>query len=80
MALSVKTKALIMRFVKGISSGIVASMSIMTVSQPEMWADFPTLFNKILLAIVYGAVTGLVLTIQKFLTWDETLPDTASQK
>jgi len=78
--LSFKQKSLLMRFVKGISSGIAAALAVMTYSQPEMWADFPILLTKVGMAAVYGAITGFILTVQKLLTWDDTLPEGTQQK
>ena len=70
--MTTKVKSILIRLLKGTLSGVVGAMSIMTVSQPAMWSDFPVFFQNLLISGAYGAVTGLILAVQKWLTWDET--------
>jgi len=70
--MTTKTKSVLLRLLKGTLSGIVGAMSVMTVSQPALWTEFPLFFQHLLIAGAYGAVTGLILAVQKWLTWDET--------
>ena len=58
-------KSIITRFLKGIIAGAVASMSMVTITQPAIWTDFGTLFNSLGLACAFGGITGLLLALQK---------------
>lgn len=77
--LSVKNKTILMRFVKGILAGVFASLSVMTATQPAVWSDFTKMLSGVGVSIVYGAITGLLLALQKWSNWsDESSPDDTS--
>jgi hypothetical protein len=64
-------KSILIRFLKGAIAGAVASMSMVTIQQPSVWADFGTLFSSLGMAGLFGAITGLLLALQKWATWTE---------
>lgn len=69
--MNTKIKSILMRFLKGIIAGAIASMSMVTITQPTIWADFGTLFNSLGLACAFGGLTGLLLALQKWASWTE---------
>ena len=60
-----------MRFLKGAIAGAIASMGVVTISEPTIWSDFVSIFNSLALAGSYGAITGLLLALQKYNSWIE---------
>ena len=64
-------KSLITRFGKGIIAGAVASMALVTYNTPTIWSDFSSIFNALGIAAVSGAITGLLLALQKWASWKE---------
>jgi hypothetical protein len=66
-----KLRSVLNRFLKGAIAGAVSSMSLVTLNQPSVWSDFSVLFNSLGLACAFGAMTGFLLALQKFASWDE---------
>jgi len=66
-----KYKAILTRFLKGIIAGAVSSMAMVTITQPAIWSDFSTIFNSLGLACAFGAITGLLLALQKWTSWED---------
>lgn len=64
-------KSVVSRFLKGVAAGAVASMGLVTVVQPAVWSDFPALLSSLGLACAYGALTGFLLALHKWVNWDE---------
>lgn len=62
-------KSIITRFLKGAISGAVASMAMVSLTQPTAWVDFNSLLNSLGLACAFGATTGLLLALQKYISW-----------
>jgi len=66
-----KYQAVLMRFMKGMLAGVASSISLVTLQQPTMWSEFKVLLSSLGIAVVFGAITGLVLAIEKSFTWKE---------
>lgn len=66
-----KFRAIVIRFLKGAGAGAVASMMMVTLNQPTIWADFLPLLNSLAMAGVFGAITGLLLALQKWASWSD---------
>ena len=66
-----KLRSVLVRFLKGMLAGASASMALVTLNQPSVWSDFSVLLNSLAIAGVYGAVTGLLLGLNKYATWEE---------
>ena len=66
-----KLKSVLIRFSKGALAGAAASMGLVTLSQPSVWGEFSALLNSLGIAGLYGAVTGALLALQKWATWQE---------
>ncbi len=69
-----QTKAVLLRWFKGALAGAVVSMGIVTIKQPTVWAEFWPLLTQLGIAGLYGALTGLLLALNKWATWTETPP------
>lgn len=69
--MSIKTKAILKRFVKGFVAGAVASMLTVAIPSKLSFPDIKSWFYLMLLAGITGGVTGLLLAIQKALSWKE---------
>ena len=69
--MNLKTKSTLLRLLKGTLSGTTGAILLMIVREPQIWSDFKTILNEMALAGVYGAITGLILAIQKWVTWEE---------
>jgi uncharacterized membrane protein len=65
-----KYKAIVTRFLKGIIAGAVASMGMVALTQPTAWSDFSSLLNTLGMACAFGGITGLLLALQKWASWD----------
>ena len=59
------------RFLKGLIAGAVSSMGMVSYQNPTVWLDFSLIFNALGVAAVAGAITGLLLAIQKWASWEE---------
>lgn len=66
-----KLRSVLGRFLKGAIAGAVASMSLVSLSQPSVWGDFSVLLNSLSIAATYGAITGALLALQKYTSWEE---------
>jgi hypothetical protein len=66
-----KFKAIIQRFLKGIIAGAVASMLMVSITQPTAWVDFNSLLNSLGLACAFGGITGFLLALQKWVSWED---------
>jgi len=66
-----KFNAVLIRFLKGTVAGAVASMSMVTIVQPSIWDDFSGIFSSLAFAGLYGAITGFLLALQKWASWQE---------
>ena len=60
-----------MRFAKGMVAGAVGQMALVSMKTPSVWADLKPLLLSLGLAFVFGALTGLVLALEKWSTWEE---------
>ena len=67
--MSNKTKSIIKRFIKGMLSGAIASMLLVSLVVPSSFGELATIINNLALAGAYGAVTGVLLAIQKMTSW-----------
>ena len=68
-------RSVLLRFLKGILGGAVASMVIVTIKQPVVWTEFLPLLSNLGMAGIYGGITGLLLALEKWSSWSD-LPST----
>lgn len=68
---NMKYSAVLIRFLKGIIAGAVASMGMVTIAQPAVWSSFGSILNSLGLAAAFGGLTGLLLALQKWASWDD---------
>jgi uncharacterized membrane protein len=59
------------RLLKGLIAGSIASMAMITLQTPSVWTDFVPLLNSLAVAGMFGAITGLLLALQKWASWTE---------
>lgn len=69
-----QTKAVLLRFAKGAIAGAVGSMVLVTIKQPSVWTEFLPLLSNLGISGAYGALTGLLLALNKWTTWTEVPP------
>lgn len=69
--MSTKTKSIINRFLKGMLAGVVPAIGAVQLVQPTSWSEIPVMLSNLGLALVYGAITGLVLALLKYVDWKE---------
>jgi len=67
--MNTKITSILTRFLKGIIGGAVAQMMIVSITQPLVWSDYGSMMNSLGLACTFGALTGLLLALQKWAVW-----------
>lgn len=68
-----KIKAILIRFLKGAIAGAVSSMALVTLKQPAVWVDFNLILNSLAIAGTFGAITGLLLAVEKWASWSDSI-------
>lgn len=63
--------AILKRFLKGAIAGAVTSISVVTWNVPTVWSDFQTILNTLGIAAVSGAISGLILALEKWANWSD---------
>lgn len=71
--MSEKTKAILVRLLKGFLSGAVTSMIMVSVVAPSNWKEMATIINILAVSGIFGGINGLLLAIQKWLSWKDEL-------
>ena len=71
--MSIKTKSLILRFVKGFVSGAITSMIMVTAAAPSNWTELSSIGTILTVSGIFGGLNGLLLSIEKYLGWKENL-------
>lgn len=66
-----KFKSVGIRFLKGMISGAVTAMSLITLAVPTAWSDFKPIIGMLTIAAAFGALNGFLLAAQKYLSWQE---------
>lgn len=66
-----KYKSVFNRFVKGLFSGAVTSMGLVTVAQPSTWKELSDVLSLLAVAGIAGAINGGLLALQKWYSWKE---------
>lgn len=69
-----QSKAVLLRFLKGALASGLASMALVTIEQPKVWTDFGPLLSSLGIAGLFGAISGLILAIEKWATWTKVPP------
>ena len=69
--MNTKITSILNRFAKGIIAGAVSSMSMVSLTQPEVWSDFNSLLGSLAMSATFGALTGFLLALQKWASWKE---------
>lgn len=64
-----KLYSILKRFAKGIIAGAVSAMGMVVITQPEVWSDFNGILASLGLSATFGALTGLLLALQKWASW-----------
>ena len=65
-----KTKAVLMRFLKGAIAGAIASIGLVSMSMPQDWRSLKLTLLNLALAGTYG----LILALQKWISWTDEVP------
>jgi hypothetical protein len=68
-----KLKSILIRFVKGFISGAISSMIVASVTVPSNWSDFSSAGTILIVSGLFGGINGLLLSIEKWLSWIEDL-------
>lgn len=71
--MSIKTKSILMRLVKGFVSGAVTSMIMVSVAAPSNWTELSSAGVILAVSGIYGGINGLILALQKWVSWKEVL-------
>lgn len=66
-----KIYSVLKRFAKGIVSGFISGISVVTIVQPQVWGDYTALFGALLISGSFGALNGLILALQKWASWED---------
>lgn len=66
-----KLKSIIIRFVKGALAGAIGAMAIISFNVPATWNDIHSMLGALAIAGTYGAITGLLLSAQKWASWKD---------
>lgn len=66
-----KTYSILKRFAKGTIAGAVSAMSMVSITMPTVWSDFKSILASLGMAATFGAITGLILALQKWASWQE---------
>lgn len=66
-----KYQSVLKRFLKGLISGAVTAMGMVTLTQPSTWSDFNAIFSMLGVAGAFGAINGLLLALQKWASWQD---------
>lgn len=66
-----KYKSVLKRFLKGLVSGAVTAMGMVTVVQPTTWKELGDIISLLTTAAIFGAINGLILALNKWATWKE---------
>jgi len=69
--MTIKVYSILKRFAKGIISGAISAMMLVQLIQPTDWSEFGSIFNSLGIAAAFGALTGLLLAINKWASWEE---------
>lgn len=66
-------KSILTRFLKGIIAGAVSAMGLITIQTPTVWSNFSSIFNNLGIAAVFGGLTGLLLALEKWANWQDSV-------
>ena len=69
--MNIKTKSIIMRFVKAFIGGFTSSILVVGIAQATGWAEFASILNALLIVGLIGGLSGLLLALQKWASWVE---------
>jgi len=69
--MNLKTKSILKRLLKGTIAGVVTSLSVVTLAVPSTWSELASTVNALALAGIYGAITGLLLALNKWAVWKD---------
>lgn len=69
--MSLKIWSVAKRFLKGMISGAMSTVMLVTYKAPTVWSDYSQILNALGLAATFGALTGLILAINKWATWKD---------
>lgn len=69
--MSEKTKSVLNRFYKGMVSGAVTVLALVTYATPKSWEEIGMLINFLVVAAIGGAINGAILAAQKWASWTE---------
>jgi len=69
--MNIKFQSIFNRFLKGAIASAITSMGVVSISQPSVWGEFSTILSSLAIAGVYGGITGLLLALQKWASWQD---------
>jgi hypothetical protein len=67
-------KSVLVRFIKGALSGGATAIALVTYNVPTSWSSFPHVLNTLGIAFVGGALSGILLALEKWASWTDTPP------
>ena len=70
-----KYKAIFNRFLKGAISGALTAIAMISFSAPTSWEELASILNMLAVAGIFGAINGVLLALQKWVSWQEVLPE-----
>ena len=71
--MSTKTKSVLMRLLKGFISGALTPMIVVSVVAPANWTEFASVANILAISGLFGGINGLLLALQKWVSWKKVL-------
>ena len=69
--MSNKIYSVLNRFAKGIISKTISTIILIQLIQPTNWSDFGSILNSLGIAAAFGALTGLLLALNKWASWTD---------
>jgi hypothetical protein len=67
--MSLKTKSVLVRFIKATIAGAVSAMGLIPLVAPTEFTDFRSIFYSLAVACLFGGLTGLLMALQKWASW-----------
>ena len=68
---SLKARSVINRLVKAFIFGAIGNVGLVTIVLPKTWAEIPTILAMFGFAFVAGGITGVLMAIQKWYSWED---------
>lgn len=63
-------QSIITRFIKGAVFSGASAVAVVSYATPTAWSDFPHILNTLGIVFIGGALSGFLLALEKWATWD----------